>query len=251
MLGSESGSNAFDFDGKLSAFIDNFVKKKGSRPNYPELRELIDPIEKWFNVGQISPRVFECALMRTPMILFRGSYSNAIEPDVHYIALEKDFSNAQDILSKLQDIAYLEGFADRAYDRLIRSGEYGYSTFAKRLQDIIQEQFPIWIDRSWIALRDQVDRTWSLPNEDGRPIRLVSRAYSELPTQLPVSSREEFYERAARSGYVGGQQLGTKLVVAASVVRLSESQILWLVRAAWLRLPVRLRYRIIRSQLAR
>ncbi len=251
MLGSESGSNAFDFDGKLSAMIDKFVKENGRRPDYPELREFIEPVERWFNVGQISPRVFECALMRTPMILFRGSYSNAIEPDVHYIALEKDFTNAQDILSKLHDVAYLQGFAHRAYERLIRSGEYGYSTFAKGLQDIIEEQYPIWIDRAWIELRDEVDRTWSLSDECGRSTSSVRREYSERPTELPLSSREEFYERAARTGYLGGQQLGTKLVAAASKLRVSEAQVVWLVRAAWRRLPVRVRYWILRSQLGK
>lgn len=251
MLGSESGSNAFDFDGKLSRLIDWSVKKNGRSPNYLEMRELIDPVEEWFDVGQISPRIFECALMRTPMILFRGSYSGAIEPDVHYIALEKDFSNAQDILSKLDDISYLKGFADRAYDRLIRSGEYGYSTFGKKLQGIIEEQFPIWIDRAWIELRDVVDWTWSQPDTRGRSADRTYREYSEQPTELPVSSREEFYKRAARSGYLGGQQLSSRLIATASKLHVDESQILWLVRALWHRLPVSLRYQIIRSQLAK
>ena len=47
--------------------------------------------------------------MMTPMILFRGSYSQAIEPDVHYIPLEKDFSNADAILARLDDLEYLQG----------------------------------------------------------------------------------------------------------------------------------------------
>jgi len=250
MLGSESGSNVFDFDGGLSAAIDRFVKQNRRPPQYGELQDIIAPIEKWFDVGQISPRVFECALMRTPMILFRGSYSNAIEADVHYIALEKDFSNAQDILSRLDDIAYLQGFADRAYDKLVGSGEYSYSVFSRRLKDIIEEQFSIWIDQNWIELRRQTDQFWPRTDIQKSPATQKGR-YSEQPSELPLSSREEFYLRAASSGYLGGQQLGGRLVKAASKLRVSETRLTWLIRAVWSRLPVRVRYWILRHQLAR
>ena len=98
MLGSESGSNAFDFDGDLERGDQAFQAAHRRRPTYQEFKHILDPLEAPFNVGQISPRVFESAAMMTPMILFRGSYSNAIEADVHYIPLEKDFSNADAIL---------------------------------------------------------------------------------------------------------------------------------------------------------
>lgn len=248
MLGSESGSNAFDFDGKLSALIERFAADNGRTPDYLELKDVIEPIESRFDVGQISPRVFECALMRTPMILFRGSYSNAIEPDVHYIALERDFSNAQDILSRLDDIVYLQGFADRAYDKLVRSGDYGYSKFGKRLQDIIEQQFPIWIDRAWVELRDEVDRTWS--SSDGScSSDKASLDESEQHTELPLSSRDEFHLRLARTGYLGRQRLGRRFLWAASILRLSEAQVDWLVAKTWRLLPVKVRYRIIRARM--
>ena len=100
MLGSESGSNAFDFDGDLEDEIKAFTAAHRRPPTYQEFKHILDPLEAPFNVGQISPRIFESAAMMTPMILFRGSYSNAIEADVHYIPLEKDFSNADVILAK-------------------------------------------------------------------------------------------------------------------------------------------------------
>ena len=68
MLGSESGSNAFDFDGEIARKCEDFLATAGRPPEYPDLAEFLLPFENPFDVGQISPRVFECAAMKTPMI---------------------------------------------------------------------------------------------------------------------------------------------------------------------------------------
>jgi hypothetical protein len=57
----ESGSNAFDFDGRLDEAIKAFTASHGRRPTYQEFKDALDPLEAKFDVGQISPRVFECA----------------------------------------------------------------------------------------------------------------------------------------------------------------------------------------------
>jgi hypothetical protein len=84
-------------------------------------------------MGQISPRVFEAAAMRTPMILFTGRYLGLIEPDEHYIELKKDFSNIDAVLGRLDDLDGLERLADRTYDRLVGSGDFSYRRFVERI----------------------------------------------------------------------------------------------------------------------
>ena len=124
MLGSESGSNVFDFDGTIAATYNKMTEANGGRaPSYEEFRPFVEKRDNEISMGQISPRVFECALMRTPMILFRGRYSDALNPDEHYIPLEKDFSNIDTVLEKLNDIAALESMTERAYRHLIGSGQ--------------------------------------------------------------------------------------------------------------------------------
>ena len=155
-------------------------------------------MEAPFNVGQISPRVFECAAMMTPMILFRGSYSNAIEADVHYIALEKDFSNADAILARLDDLEYLQGFADRAYQQLVRSGKYGYRSLGRLVANTIEEQYPLRIDPEWVAYRARTARQLPLerPAKNGRAESQWA-AFAERPTDLPLSV-DAFKERQAK-----------------------------------------------------
>jgi hypothetical protein len=188
MLGSESASNAFDFDGDLDEEIKAFKRTHRRLPRYEEIKHILDPLEAPFNVGQISPRVFECAVMMTPMVLFRGSYSHAMEPDVHYIALEKDFSNANAILSRLDDLEYLQGFADRAYERLVQSDLYSYRSFSRQLEDTIELEHSQRIDPNWVAFRSQTAQYFAPKRAaESRRSERQRAAFAEKPTDHPLS----------------------------------------------------------------
>jgi hypothetical protein len=130
MLGTESGSNVFDFDSSLDAkFKEMTAANGGVPPSYAQFLPMVAQRDSEISMGQISPRVFECALMRTPMLLFRGHYSGAIQPDEHYIALEKDFSNIDEVLARLEDLPALKAMTERAYDHLVGSGRFSYRAF--------------------------------------------------------------------------------------------------------------------------
>jgi hypothetical protein len=134
MLGSESGSNVFDFDGSIAALHTKVqAANEGSAPTYEEFLPYVADREREIEMGQISPRIFECAVMYTPMVLFRGRYSDVLEPDEHYIALEKDFSNIDEVLRRLEDFPALEQLANRAFDHLVGSGTFGYRAFVERV----------------------------------------------------------------------------------------------------------------------
>ena len=131
-------------------------------------------------------------MMMTPMILFRGRYSHAIQADVHYIPLEKDFSNADAILARLSDFEYLQGFADRAYRKLVQSGDYGYRSLARLVEDTIEEQYPLLVDPNWVNYRSQVERHWtSVHRSAEREMdEAPSAAFGEKPTELPLGLSE-------------------------------------------------------------
>ena len=134
-LGTESGCNVFDFDGSLAARFQALMMERNAAPSYEEFRIYTDPLEDKISMGQISPRIFEAAALRTPLILYSGRYSGLIAPDEHYIELKKDFSNIDAVLARINDLDGLEQMAARAYDRLIGSGELSYRRFAKFIGD--------------------------------------------------------------------------------------------------------------------
>jgi len=141
MLGAESGCNAFDFDGTLDRTLKALEAEKKRPITYEEFSDYIGDRETKISMGQISPRIFEAAAMRTPMILFRGRYSGLIQPEVHYIPLEKDYSNLDEILGRLSDLSALEAMADRAYEDLVAAGKYTYSAYGRFLHDLMTRQY--------------------------------------------------------------------------------------------------------------
>ncbi|WP_052514004.1 hypothetical protein [Bosea sp. LC85] len=130
MLGSESGSNVFDFDGSIDArFKEMTAANGGVPPSYADFLPIVADRDGAIEMGQISPRVLECAMMRTPMVLFKGRYSDTIAPNEHYITLEKDFSNVDEVLARLRDLPALEAMTQRAFDHLVASKHFTYRTF--------------------------------------------------------------------------------------------------------------------------
>lgn len=71
-LGTESGSNVFDFDGALEARYRAMTTDKGGPISYEEFQDYTDPHENEVPMGQISPRIFEAAATGTPMICSAG-----------------------------------------------------------------------------------------------------------------------------------------------------------------------------------
>jgi hypothetical protein len=215
MLGSESASNAFDFDEAIERRCSAFEVTHGRPPEYPDLQDFIEPFERPFDVGQISPRVFECAIMRTPMILFRGRYSDAVKAGVHYIPLEKDFSNVGEILSKLHDLDFLQGFAERAFNHLIASGNYGYRALADSISNVVEELYPVLMADGFVRHRNDRSVRWTPPvlpttvecHEDA-----IQIAFSETPTDLPqmlndfLAKQELFHKTLQRLKPVSSQQ---------------------------------------------
>ncbi len=139
MLGSESGSNAFDFDGSIERQYEALKRAKPGL-SYEEFWPYVAERERDIGMGQISPRVFEAAALRTPMILLTGRYSGLIQPGEHYVELKKDFSNVDEVLREIEDIPALEAMADRAYKRLIASGTYSYHRFIELVDSVIERK---------------------------------------------------------------------------------------------------------------
>jgi len=197
MLGSESGSNAFDFDGTLRELVAERERTLGRRVGYEEVAAAVAAFEAPFDIGQISPRVFECAAMQTPMIMYRGSYSGAVEPDVHYISLERDFSNIDAILARIDDLDWLQGFADRAHQRLVASGDYSYESFVALVEATAREQYARRIDPAHVAHRLRLQRPWQPSAVPARPASLADAnrmALRERPSPVPLG-KAEFLQR--------------------------------------------------------
>ncbi len=135
-LASETASHVFDFDGSITTLSDAAMKAGVSYDDF--YAEHLSDKEHQVRMNQVSPRVFEAIRLKTALVCFEGEYSGAIQPNLHYIPLKKDFSNAQEVLEKLGDLDYLEAIIERAYTDVILGGQWSHAAFVRRFDRIVQ-----------------------------------------------------------------------------------------------------------------
>lgn len=171
MLGVESGASIVDFDGQLEKKVSHYLKQNPNA-SFDEVHKLfMSDVEGNLNIAQISPRCFEAAQLRVPMVLFRGHYSGILKEDQHYIPLEKDFSNFDEIAQKIKDLDYLKEISDNAYMGLVSNDEYQYSQFIKKFDQEVSSLFKSKIIKRSDELYDGV----SFQNDFGKSYRFRAK----------------------------------------------------------------------------
>jgi hypothetical protein len=149
-LGTESGSNIFDFDGSIQKAINSL---EASHPNtpYDVIHEnILSRHEGHIRMNQISPKIFESIQLKTILILFEGTYSNVVIPNIHFIPLKKDYSNIQEVFKKILDDSFVENMTSRAYSDIIESGKFSYTSFIKKIDQDIAEYLIHHVNRKKI-----------------------------------------------------------------------------------------------------
>jgi hypothetical protein len=141
MIGVESGSSIFDFSGELENKVNNIIKKDPNISFERVYNQCLKPFEGNVYLNQISPRCFEAAALKTPMVLFEGKYSGILKPNKHFIPLKKDFSNFDDVVKKIRNYSYLQKMADRVYNDIALNPKYSYKSFIKKIDKVIDLEF--------------------------------------------------------------------------------------------------------------
>lgn len=199
-LGTESGSNVFDYDGSISNSIRSALKEQPGMSFDEAYEKLLKDHEGKIIMNQISPKIFEAISHFTALILFEGSYSGVVIPHIHYIPLKKDFSNIDEVLSKVCDLAYVEELTRRAYEDIIVSGKFSYREFIKGFDEIISQRLRngkgarpvsaiIACNHScedWMTYHKD-SLVWSLPlNTNSLPPKFVLCDFEEQKPSPPV-----------------------------------------------------------------
>jgi glycosyltransferase involved in cell wall biosynthesis len=148
VLGCESGSNVFDFDGevaKLSAQYEaaHADEDRMSREYFERAElEFLHRFENNVHYAQISPRHFEAAATSTLQILYTGTYSGIFRPFEHYVPLEKDLSNLKEVIDILKSEPRRREITQRSFSEIIQNRSYWFETFLQRVDEAIEENWP-------------------------------------------------------------------------------------------------------------
>ncbi|HEX9364518.1 MAG TPA: hypothetical protein VGA47_12125 [Candidatus Dormibacteraeota bacterium] len=139
-LGTESGASIADFEGGAERAVHAYLRSHPRAP-FEEVDEaVLQPYEGNVVVNVISPRVFEAAALGTALVMFPGAYSGVVSPGRHYIQLEKDFSNMDDVVAQLRDEDLMTTLTQRAHEDLVASGRWSFATFIKEFDGVVDEE---------------------------------------------------------------------------------------------------------------
>jgi hypothetical protein len=131
MLGSESGSNIFDWDSLLEQEIQDYQSRHSNSTHDEIYCDILQDREIDGLMNQISPKIFEMVAAKTIMVLFEGEYSGVVEPHTHFFPLKKDLSNLDKIITLLKDDDLVDEMAECAYRDIIASGKFSYEEFLR------------------------------------------------------------------------------------------------------------------------
>ena len=177
-LGAESGTSITDFDGSIEAAVRDYLGRHPEAGFDEVSREVLGPHEGNVMMNVVSPRLFEAAALRTAMILFPGHYGGTVQPWDHYVPLEKDFSNFDEVVEAVRDVPMLQAMAERARAEVVDSGRYSLRSFVAGFDDIVETRVKSRGTGDRSALRrarlERVRRTRTVAGYDPRPLKIAA-----------------------------------------------------------------------------
>jgi hypothetical protein len=201
MLGTESGSNVFDWSGTLERDISRY-RRANPRSSDEEIYDAV-VVEREIDglMNQLSPRVFEMAAAKTVMVLIEGAYSGVLTPHIHFLPLKEDFSNLDEVFIMLNDDQATDAMAERTYEDIILSGQYSYRNYVGMVDEAIQGQL----------------------SKLGWPVQNERQAFSPVPAGITFAP------------------LRARPPLPATGLRILTRFVGWMLIVIWQRLPIRVR----------
>jgi len=145
VLGMESGSNCFDFDGSLKKKVDEILKNSPEIDPWEENgyrfihSRVLDLFEGNVKYGQVAPRHFEAIATFTPQALLPGEYSGILKKGRHYVEIREDMSNLKEVVEYLNDPIERGKIVECAYEEVALNNKFHYRNFVSSVDRLIAE----------------------------------------------------------------------------------------------------------------
>jgi hypothetical protein len=191
-IGVEGGASILDQDGSLSEAVRAYETAHPTA-TFEEVEAACFPgRDGELKLFAVSPRHLEACATRTCQVLVRGDYNGVLEADKHYIPLEPDFSNLDDVLETMRRDDRRAAITDAAYRDVAASGRWTYRGFVAALEAVAHAPFSPpnrrvlalarWQDRAnWLYVRlyaTLIEPLWL------RTLRLVPRPAARAVRRL-------------------------------------------------------------------
>lgn len=131
VLATESGASVWDFDGAVKKAVIQYTARN-KQASFSEVYDnVLKSVDGRIMYSAISPRIYEAIAVGTPLIMFSGYYDGIVKPGIHYMELQKDFSNFKNVIDQLRDLDYLRSMTQQALQDVVLSEQYTFAAFKK------------------------------------------------------------------------------------------------------------------------
>jgi len=133
VVGAEAGSYYLDKHGHAITSA-KLYQRAHPHAGFQEIYDrFFKPLSHYVSGKSISSRHFEPIGAKTCQVLLEGDYNGILKADEHYIKINKDRSNIEDVIRRLKDEDYRRRMVDRTYDYIMQN-----HTYAHRIRRLIQ-----------------------------------------------------------------------------------------------------------------
>ena len=146
VLGVESGSNLFDFDGEVAEWCRRYEaahsqEDSTSEGYYSAANELyLHKFEGNVHYAQISPRHFEAAAAGSAQLLYEGDYSGIFRPNEHFMPLRRDLANLGEAIDFIRDEKARSRMVQRVFEEVVLDRRNWYETFVTEADSLISHK---------------------------------------------------------------------------------------------------------------
>jgi hypothetical protein len=125
-IGAESGSYYLNADGSAIMSARQYLAENPNA-SMPDLyQRIFAPLTDYFSGKCVSSRHFEAIGTATCQLLLEGEYNGLLQPEVHYIGVNKDLSNLDEAVRRFKDDDYRQRIADAAYQHALEHHTYDH-----------------------------------------------------------------------------------------------------------------------------
>jgi hypothetical protein len=125
-IGAESGTYYLEKTDRTQKRVEAFTRLHPETPFNVVYANFFDHYPNPVNGKAVSSRHFEPIGTKTCQILLEGRYNDILKPDEHYISLQKDFSNIDEVMERFKDEEYVANLVERAYEYVADSHTYDH-----------------------------------------------------------------------------------------------------------------------------
>ncbi|HEV8678172.1 MAG TPA: glycosyltransferase [Stellaceae bacterium] len=136
-LGTESGASVLDYTDEIRCNVEAYLTQHPAA-EFAELRDrFFADIDGRVMMNVISPRCFEAAALRTLMVMYPGEYGGILEPGRHYVVLEPDQSNLDEVVATIRSPARARAIIERAYREIACCDDFGFAALGRHFDRVI------------------------------------------------------------------------------------------------------------------